>query len=316
MAEAFQDFTEALKTIGPCMVSNNSYKETLWKLIMDVFKNEHPCQDEIIDEDEMTNEDEMSSSANSSSSSSNVEEEDQTEYEAMLVSAAADAVCAFALVLGAQFAEPYSHFHPHIVKHLKPTKNTSEKSMAIGTLSEVSLGLGAAVAPYSDEFMSIFFAGLSDEADEVRSNSAYGLGVLIDKSPKDFTPQFMQILQKLHPLFSVASSLSNIRDNACGAVCRMITKAGHAVPLQSVLPVLLASLPLKKDYDENEPIYECLVSLLETKTELFNLQQIMQLFGQVLAPPKEQLGDKTRKRIVEVSEWGGTDSDTMVPSFF
>ena len=52
-----------------------------------------------------------------------------------------------------------------------------------------------------------------------------------------------------------------MQDNAAGCVSRMILKHKEAVPLAEVLPVLVGLLPLKKDFEENEPIYNCIAQL-------------------------------------------------------
>jgi hypothetical protein len=56
--------------------------------------------------------------------------------------------------------------------------------------------------------------------------------------------------------------LGNAVDNACGAVCRLILAHPNAVPIEEVIPVLLQHLPLKTDYAENEPVYQCLIQLI------------------------------------------------------
>ena len=73
----------------------------------------------------------------------------------------------------------------------------------------------------------------------------------------------MQILQSLRPFFDHQGTKTNITDNACGAVARMILRAPASVPLEHVLPIFLKNLPLKNDYQENEPVYGCIFSLLQ-----------------------------------------------------
>lgn len=73
----------------------------------------------------------------------------------------------------------------------------------------------------------------------------------------------MQILQPLYPFFNFSNSKINITDNACGCVARMIVKAPNAVPLDQVLPLLLSNLPLKQDFQENDPVFSCIFLLLK-----------------------------------------------------
>ena len=73
----------------------------------------------------------------------------------------------------------------------------------------------------------------------------------------------MEILALLWPLFEKEGSKINSTDNACGAVARMILRSPSNVPLDQVLPVILKNLPLTRDYEENEPVYNCIFSLLD-----------------------------------------------------
>jgi hypothetical protein len=41
----------------------------------------------------------------------------------------------------------------------------------------------------------------------------------------------------------------------------MILKHREAIPLKEVLPVLVSILPLKNDYEENEPLYRMICQL-------------------------------------------------------
>ncbi len=59
-----------------------------------------------------------------------------------------------------------------------------------------------------------------------------------------------------------------MQDNAAGCVSRMILKHKDAVPVAEVLPVLVGLLPLKKDYEENEPIYQCIGMLCKSPNPL------------------------------------------------
>lgn len=80
-------------------------------------------------------------------------------------------------------------------------------------------------------------------------------------------PYYLEILQALHPLFSLTSkgTEGGVVDNAAAAVARMIMAAPGAVPMDQVLPVLLSALPLKSDRSENEAVYTCLLGLIHLR---------------------------------------------------
>lgn len=102
---------------------------------------------------------------------------------------------------------------------------------------------------------------LSDADPETRSNAAYAMGLLCIKSQNTqlITSNYSTILRKLEPLLQDQSY--RMLDNACGCVSRMIMAHPNNVPLGEVLPVIANVLPLKEDYEENEPIYTMLVKL-------------------------------------------------------
>ena len=72
-------------------------------------------------------------------------------------------------------------------------------------------------------------------------------------------------MQLLYPLFNIDPNVNDAsaacRDNACGAIARMITAQPAACPLDQILPILLKCLPIVNDDAENEPVYQCLVDL-------------------------------------------------------
>lgn len=82
-------------------------------------------------------------------------------------------------------------------------------------------------------------SSLSDPESEVQSNGAFAMGSLIYHSQTDLSAQYPSILMALHPLFAASApggsvKKENARDNACGAVARMILKNIDAVPLDQV----------------------------------------------------------------------------------
>lgn len=96
----------------------------------------------------------------------------------------------------------------------------------------------SAVTPFTNNLFPLFLKSLSDPEAEVQSNGAFAMGSLIFHTQTDLSSQYLTILGSLHPLFELTSALAtrsdNARDNACGAVARMILKNVDAVPLDQV----------------------------------------------------------------------------------
>jgi hypothetical protein len=131
----------------------------------------------------------------------------------------------------------------------------------------------------------------------VRRNSAFCLGVLIDSTGKALGPNFLQILQWLYPLcvrkanqLAFDTGGADI-DNALSAVSKMIRIAPELVPLEQVLPVMVAALPLRADPSEGPSVYGILVTLLMNNNPVAfnNLPAIIHVFAHVVSPDSKDL---------------------------
>ena len=147
---------------------------------------------------------------------------------------------------------------------------------------------------------------LGDTDAEVQSNAAFATGLLIENSQQDLSPQYMPILGKLKPLFDVVPTTSpsarlSAKDNAAGAVGRMIVKNTGALPLDQVLPVFLGALPLRNDYLENRPVFRAIFHLFKTQPAVLHpyLDKLLHVFAFVLDPTgPDQVGDEIRAELI------------------
>jgi hypothetical protein len=95
----------------------------------------------------------------------------------------------------------------------------------------------------------------------------------------------------------------NARDNAAGAVARMIVRNVAAVPLDQVLPILIASLPLRHDVLENRPIFRALFFLFRTNGAALHpyIGNLLPVFAHVLDPnAPDQIGDEIRAELIQL----------------
>ncbi|KAI8913545.1 armadillo-type protein [Gorgonomyces haynaldii] len=281
--QVLQEVADLVKTIGPAALTPNlegvTAMDALSNQLVLLLKGEHACQQEGLDDTQDGDEDEIA------------------ELDSLVISSAADLVAAIASALGPQFATYFQHFYPLIKRFYKKQRSLSDRSMAIGSLAEIAEGLDTGVVAFSQELLTLFLKGMQDEEDEVKSNAAYGAGIVCSLDPKT-VPQYMAILQLLRPLFD-KDDTTNAVDNACGAAARMILAAPDSVPLEHVLPVLVSKLPLTKDYNENRPVFKMLLSLLHAGNPILlqQLDRLMNIFGQVLTS-ENQLDPETRQHLV------------------
>ena len=95
-------------------------------------------------------------------------------------------------------------------------------------------------------------------------------------------------------------------DNAAGCISRMISKHKTNVPVDEVLPALLNSgvLPLKEDYQENEPVWKMIVQLYRDQDATVQglTPQLGPIMMSVLGEPEEQLTDEVRDQLQQLVE--------------
>jgi importin-4 len=187
----------------------------------------------------------------------------------------------------------------------KKSRSLSDRSSAIGCLAEIIAGMKSAITPWTEPLMELFYRALSDPEPEVQSNAAFASGMLVENSEKDLSPQYAALLRVLHPLFLLPDDAPaprlNARDNACGAVARLIVKNTSAIPLESVLPVFVGALPLKNDQLENKPVFRAIFHLFRTNAQILGpyTEKLLAVFAYVLNPATtdEQISDDTRREL-------------------
>ena len=169
-------------------------------------------------------------------------------------------MCGVALALGPAFAQLWKIFEKPILKFVSSSE-AFERATAVGVISECTRAMGEAVTPYTATLLPIILKRLTDEDKETKSNAAYAMGLLQQnsKDEKAVLKQFPTILSRLEPLLETSEARS--KDNAAGCVSRMIMRHPASVPIAQVLPALVEILPLRDDFDENEPVYDMIVGL-------------------------------------------------------
>lgn len=212
------------------------------------------------------------------------EDEQQAEMDAMLMEYAGEGIpLVAAAVGGATFAPYFASFLPLLLNKTKSSCSTAEKSFAVGTLAESIVSLGEATSPFVAQLLPVLVTRAQDEDNEVRSNAVFGLGVLAEHGGEAMLKNFPKLLSILS---SIISSEKNARtlDNVCGAVSRMILRHPEGVPVEQVFPVLLRSMPLKEDFEENCTVFKCIAFLYEKNPSQVaaHINDIARIFGHVL----------------------------------
>ncbi|KAI1387118.1 importin beta-4 subunit-like protein [Hypoxylon trugodes] len=279
VTEINRSVASTLKTCGPAILSQKEMMQQIVTVLGTIITRSHPCQLDLGEEEEDPNADHGSS-----------------EWDWLVVDTALDVLIGLACALGLQFAEVWKVFEKPIVKLLS-SNEAIERSTAVGVVAECVAYMSNAVTPYTPTLLRPLLHRLSDEDKETKSNAAYAIGQLVYHSDdaKTYLPTYSQILGKLEPLLQIKDA--RLQDNAAGCLCRMILAHPDQVPIADVLPALVDLLPLKEDYEENKPVYQCLHHLytLGNPTVQELTPKLLNVFQQVLGPPEEQLEPETRQ---------------------
>jgi importin-4 len=186
--------------------------------------------------------------------------------------------------LGASFGPCFQAIFPTLMKYARPTVHHSLRAAAIGAMAEATKG--ADTPPTPEMTVQLFQLGLTGLTNrtanpDIQRTSAFLCGVLLELGKDLLESYVLNTLQGLHPLFG--SPDPTVVDNACGAVSRIITTFPNSphVPLEHVLPILLAALPIRQDHQEDEPVWKCVVTLCRLSKVTAVAETVVQLVGAI-----------------------------------
>jgi len=233
------------------------------------------------------------------------EDFESTELEWLVVDSAMDVISGLAAALGPSFAELWKIFEKQVLRYASGGESLGRAS-ACGVLAEVITGMDGAVTPYTGHILQVLLKRLSDEDAQTKSNAAYAVGRLVEKSNDDATvlKAYPSILQKLEGLLHITEC--RCTDNAAGCVARLILRHKDNVPVAEVLPALVDGgvLPLKEDYQENEPVWKMIVQLYRDQDATVQqlTPKLAPIMITVLGEPEEQLTDEVREQVSALVE--------------
>ncbi|KAL2650159.1 hypothetical protein R1flu_018287 [Riccia fluitans] len=222
-------------------------------------------------------------------------DEDDLEHDDILMDAVTDILPAVASRMGAGFEPIFRQFFEPLMKFAGHSRPPNDRTMAVACVAEVAKEIGPAIVPYVDVVMPIVLKELSSSDATNRRNAAYCAGELCLHGGEKSLPYYMSVLQGLHPLFTERETDDGVRDNAAGAVARMIKANTQAMPLSQVLPVLVGALPLKEDIEESESVYGALCGLIcASHPDILQfIPQLVPVFAQTVASEEVKAEVKT-----------------------
>ncbi|KAI9759571.1 MAG: hypothetical protein M4579_002237 [Chaenotheca gracillima] len=281
-----QNLAAALKACGPAVLTGENVIKEITTILLSLIRKQHPCQQDLGDEEDMDILQESS------------------EYDWLVIDNALDVIVGLATALGPTFTELWKIFEKPVMK-IAGGSESIERSTSVGVIAECISSMGEAVTPYTTTLLKFLLHRVSDEDPETRSNAAFGLGHLCEKSgnTREILASYNTILSKLEPMLHTATA--RMMDNSAGCVSRMIMAHPDQVPIEDVVPVLVGLLPLKEDYEENEPVWGMIVSLYQSNNPIIQQQtpKIIPALAKVLSPPAEQLTDEIREKLTDLVKY-------------
>nr|GMD08885.1 importin-4 [Ipomoea batatas]GMD10099.1 importin-4 [Ipomoea batatas] len=216
-------------------------------------------------------------------------DDDDTAHDEVLMDAVSDLLPAFAKAMGPQFAPVFSKLFDPLMKFARATRPPQDRTMVVASLAEVAQHMGAPIANYIDVVMPLVLKELASPEPTNRRNAAFCAGELCKNGGESVLKYYGQVLHGLYPLFGESEPDNAVRDNAAGAVARMIMVHPESIPLNQVLPVFLKVLPLKEDQEESMAVYSCICNLvLSSNSQILSLvPELVNIFAQVAISPVE-----------------------------
>lgn len=216
-------------------------------------------------------------------------DDDDAQHDEVLMDAVSDLLPAFAKAMGSHFAPIFATLFDPLMKFAKASRPPSDRTMVVACLAEVAQDMGASIAGYIDAVMPLVLKELASSSATNRRNAAFCVGELCKNGGVSGLKYYGDVLRGLYPLFGESEPDDAVRDNAAGAVARMIMAHPESVPLNQVLPVFLKVLPLKDDHEESMPVYSCICNLvLSSNSQILALvPDLVNVFAQVAISPIE-----------------------------
>jgi hypothetical protein len=176
-----------------------------------------------------------------------------------------DVLIACANCIGSAF-EPYmrTSFVAQLLRFMHPKYPPAFGGLALGALHDIILAMGCEMATNADAILDAVIFGLQQEVDILKVNAAVLAGVIVQQGGAPGRARALDVLAGLQPYFAGGAGVSQLAfDNACGAVGRIVGALPTELPLAQLLPVWLASLPVREDEDERNNALLGLLTLAE-----------------------------------------------------
>jgi hypothetical protein len=246
---------KAIKAVGGSPL--REWLPAMTAAITDVLKGETLCQVEGDSDEEGEGEEEEEDGGSGS----------QTNTQEMLLEGVAELLPALCGVGNGQFLPALQGMMPDLLKLCSKHKTDHMRALlsaifadCVKAIGPASVGIIQGAAPH------LVRETKADDGTN-RRNAAYALGICLQAAgpAPAAAALYGPFLTELARLLQDAEEEAAVKDNAAGALGRVLQTRGGPLPLNETIALLLSALPLKEDFEEAENAYGGLCSLLQSK---------------------------------------------------
>lgn len=274
---------DACKKFGPACIASDI--DEIYEAVLELVQEKAPCQMAYDDDDP--------------------EKEDHDE---VLIDDVTNVIGVLAQMVGPSFDPVFQQIFPALLKFCPAHRPATDRSMAIGCIAEIAEAMGNRINPYLDQVFPMTIAGLADPSVGVRRNSAFCMRCLCGAVGEPLYQYYPQCLTALQPLLVIPDNISKYekeqivatKDNALSVIAEMLKVKAAAVPVDQVVPALLAGCPLTADFEEAKHVYPCIINLFNTHPQLMmtNLGPAVNAIAGALEAA-DMLEDETKAQLVQ-----------------
>jgi len=241
---ALDAITELLKECKEGVTGVQGHSEMIVTCVRKIMKGECACQD-----------------AAEAEGGDEGDEDEEAEQDEMLFEYAGEVLPNLGRALTpATFAPYFESLLSMLLKKTNKHCTVAERSFAVGAIADSMEPLAGALGPFHQNLVPFFIEMLKDSEDDVRNNAVYGLGEVVLWGGEDAVAHYTLILATLSKLLGHEKS-PRVIDQVVGAVSRFVIANLAKVPVDDIVPAVLANLPLKEDLDEYEIVFKFFLTL-------------------------------------------------------
>ncbi len=165
------------------------------------------------------------------------------------------------------------------MKFLEEREDINDNVQMTGCLSQCFKFIPGYVNAHAEELFKSLAHLMKLEETDVNRNIAYSFAEMFEKAPKVMTPYLNDGLAYLKQIFEHPGSSRACKDNAVGAICRIIYTFNPPMPYKVFLENLLQMMPFQGDEEEEHIALRTLMYLWNTDSTLLvpHKQRIVQI---------------------------------------